>query len=129
MTSNLDTKINIAHAEISIDSDGIVQAQAVDYNYSLDDIKVIHDTAIKLSGNTKTLLLLISTPFTQIDDDARHFLSSPVAGKNFIAKAYVITSLAQRIILNFVFRVKGTTVPSKFFTDKNEAIAWLKSHV
>jgi hypothetical protein len=108
-------------------TDGIVQIHSTDHTYKVEDIKAIHKAVSKLTNNQKALLLLLANNFTSVDADARKFLSSPEAGAHSIAEAYVIKSLAQRIILNFLIKVNGTPVPVKFFTDSEAAIEWLQS--
>ena len=127
MVTHLSERVNIGHTEIFTDADGIVHVHATDHTYSLADIKAIHKAINALTDNKKSLALLINSNYTLIDNEAKRFLSSPEAAVNFIANAYVIKSLAHRLILNFIIRVKGTPVPANFFTEKSEAIAWLKS--
>ncbi len=123
----LSSKINIGHSEVLMDSDGIIQVHASDHTYSLSDIKDIHKAAIELSENKKILLLLITNRYTIVDEEGRQFLTKPEAKINFIAKAFVVRSLAQRILLNFVLHLKAVDLPVRFFTDKEEAANWLRS--
>lgn len=117
--------LDIGHTKISKRNDGIVRIVASNRNYSIMDIQDIHATVNQINDGQKALLLLIADNYTTIDNAARQFLSTPEAGKHSIAEAYVIKSLAQRLILNFLIRVNGTPVPSRFFTDANEAEKWL----
>ena len=125
MISNKLLNLNLEHTELLMRDDGIIQINATDQTYNVADIKAIHNSISDLSDNKKALLLLIGSNYTSIDADAKEFLSSPEAGLHSIAEAYVIKSLAQRLLLNFIIKVKGTSVPSKFFTDTNTAITWL----
>lgn len=120
-------KILLAHSIIQLREDGIIQIDASDQVYHVFEIKEIHEAIAKISGNKRALLLLIASDFTSIDTEARKYLSTPEAGLYTIAEAYVIKSLAQRLIMNFLIRVNGTPVPVQFFTEANTATSWLFS--
>lgn len=126
MTTGNPSTINLGHTEVILRSDTIIQVNDTDHCYSMADIKEIHHSFHEISGGKKALVLLIASEFTTVDTNARHFLSTPEAGVHSIAEAYVIKSLAQRMLLNFLFSVQGTPTPAKFFTDIDLAIKWLK---
>lgn len=119
--------IDIGHSILTKYTDGIIQIEGSNRMYSVSDIKEIHQTVSELSGKQKALLLLIANDYTNVDMDAKNFLSTDEAGLYSIAEAYVIKSLAQRLILNFIIKIKGTPVPVKFFTERKMAITWLLS--
>jgi len=124
---NSETIINIGHTQIEKREDDIVEIRASNRMYSAQDIKEIHKAVDEINNKNKALLLLIAADFTSVEPSARHFLSTPEAGNHSIAEAYVIKSLAQRLLLNFLIRVNGTPVPAKFFTDVKDAEDWLRS--
>jgi hypothetical protein len=41
-----------------------------------------------------------------------------------ICEATTVSSLAQRLLINFYFRIKNHKHPSKAFTDRNKALEW-----
>lgn len=126
MPTTTVTKMYLSHSEILLRSDGIIQVIASNHSYSKADILELHQAFSTLSNNTKSRILLVADKFTTIETDARKFLATPAAGIHSIAEAYVIHSLAQRLILNFLFNVQGTPVPAKFFNDEESAVEWLK---
>lgn len=126
MPTTARAKIDLSHSEVILRFDGIIQVNATDHSYSKADILELHHAFATLSENKKSLILLVANEFTTIETDARQFLGTPEAGKYSIAEAYVIHSLAQRMLLNFLFSVQGTPVPAKFFTDIDRAVEWLK---
>jgi hypothetical protein len=95
--------------------------------YSLADVKSLHAAILQLSNQQKCLILLLASRYTLMDTEARDFLSSKEAASNFIANAYVIQSTVQRMMINFIIRVKGTPIPARFFSSEEEAVKWLKS--
>lgn len=118
--------IILGHSEIFLRSDYIIQVNASDHTYSAADIKSIHEAVHKISDSKKAFLLLIASDYTSVDTEARKYLSTPEAGLYSIAEAYVIKSLAQRLLMNFFINVQGTPVPVKFFTEMEAAEKWLK---
>jgi hypothetical protein len=120
-------KLNIGHTELFVREDGIIEVIASNHIYTADDIKAIHKAIAQIKKNEKELILLHAENFTTIDQDARKYLSTPEAGANSLAEAYIIRTLAQRILMNFLIKVSGTPVPVKFFTDTQEAVKWLRS--
>lgn len=126
MIRNKPLNINLEHTELFVRDDGIIQINSTNRTYSVADIKAIHRAVSELTNHQKALLLLIGNDYTSIDTEAKDFLSTSEAGLHSIAEAYVIKSLAQRMLLNFIIKIKGTPVPAKFFTDTSSAITWLQ---
>ena len=127
MTVDSLPNIKNSHSEILLRSDNIVQVNASDHVYSIADIKENTKAIGDLTSNQKTLVLVITSEYSDIEPDARIFTSTPEAMKYSIAEAYVIKSLAQRLIANFMLNVRGFSVPLKFFNESDPAIEWLKT--
>ncbi len=117
--------INLEHTKLVIRNDRIIQINSTDRTYDVEDIYVILKAVDELTDNQKVLLLFIASDYTLINNDAIKFLSTPEAGLNSIAKAFVIKSLSQRLLLNFLIKVNGTPVPVNFFNEINLAVTWL----
>ena len=127
MTSNPSAKINNGHSEVLLRLDGIIQVNATDHIYSIEDIKDNTRSIGELSNKQKALVLVVTSQYSDIDMDARKFASTPEAMKYSIAEAYVIKSFAQRLVANFTLKVKGFSVPVKFFNEIEPAVEWLKN--
>lgn len=120
--------VKISHAEVILREDGIVEVFGCNHVYTTEDIKSIQSAIAQLKQKNKALILLHADNYTTIDQDARKYLSTPEAGIHSLAEAYVIRTLAQRLLLNFLIKVSGTPVPVRFFTHTAEALQWLKNH-
>lgn len=127
MQSELSDTINLGHSEVYLNAEGIVVVKGSDHVYTLADVKALHAAILSISKNQKCLTLLLGSRYTLMDNEARDFLSSKAAASNFIANAYVIHSTVQRMIINFVVKVKGTPIPARFFSNEEDAVEWLKS--
>lgn len=124
---SVKAKIDIGHTQILMRDDGTVVVEASNRLYTNFDIKEIHQSIRTINQGQKVLLLLKADQYTSIDQSARQYLSTEEAGKQSIAEAYVIKSLSQRMLLNFLMKVNGTPVPSRFFTSIIEAENWLNA--
>lgn len=118
--------IDLGHSRIFIRDDGIVQVNSTEHIYSIEDMHEISEAQNKLNHGNKTLVLVVVHPFSDIETEARHFLTDPASTKYSIAEAYVLRSLAQKLLANFHLKIHEPEVPTKFFTNKEEAIIWLK---
>jgi hypothetical protein len=128
MAINPNISIDLGHSEMIIRSDEIVQINTTDRNYSESDIKMLNKAVGDLTPNReRKLLLIIASNYSSVEAEGRRYMST-VEGVEFsIAEAYVIKSLAQRLLINFLIKVNKTHVPVQFFTDKETAIAWLNT--
>ena len=57
--------------------------------------------------------------------NASNFLIVKYREEISCADAYVLKSLAQKIIANFYIRLNKPKIPTNFFTDEDSAIEWL----
>lgn len=118
--------IQIAHSEILIREDGITQVTSSDHEYTAEDLQALHQTIWQMNHQKKACILAIASRFTQVTDDARKYLATEEGSKHSLASAFVIHSLSQRILVNFLIKVQGRPAPTRFFTDMETAIEWLK---
>jgi hypothetical protein len=64
---------------------------------------------------------------SEIDDEVRKWAADP-SGNNFtIADAFVIQSMAQKMIGNFYLTFHKPVKPTKLFTNVEDALKWLNS--
>lgn len=128
MTIHQPTTINLGHSEIIIREDGIVQVNTTDHSYTESDIKVLNKAVGDLTpSREKKLLLIIASNYSSVEPEGRRYMSTPEGVEYSIAEAYVIKSLAQRLLINFLIKINKTCVPVQFFTDKEAAITWLNT--
>lgn len=98
-----------------------------------DDTFEIHDykevmEAVELIGDGRKHLIYIKVdPQIMPTVETRNFMASSESTSFTKARAFHISSLAQRIIGNFIINIQRPTVPMRLFTDEDEAVEWLKS--
>jgi hypothetical protein len=78
-------------------------------------------------GNGKKFLLLFTAGAdTSVSTDARYYASTPEANKYTIASAFVVKSIAQKLLGNAYVTFNKPVTPTRIFTDEAEAIKWLE---
>jgi len=124
---NLYQKIDLGHSQIILREDGILELHADDNHiYEIEDVKENVAAFGKLSKYKKIPVLIIGGYFTTIKKETRIFMASAESLKYSKAEAFLLKSLAQKILINFYIRVDKPLVPTRVFTDKQKAIDWLK---
>ena len=83
--------------------------------------KRVNFTNSEYSGLVFDLRNIIS-----IDLDARKFLGSDKASEKMNVGALVINNPIQKSIVNFYLKLNKPKVPSKMFTNRIDAIEWVK---
>ena len=73
-------------------------------------------------------VLIISSPNSTADSDLLKYISKKENNPYAKAAAYVLTSLAQKILANFYIKVAPPQRPTKFFKDKETALKWLEQY-
>lgn len=94
----------------------------------VSDIPAITGALRQMSGQ-KMPVLVVCPEFATTNNEVLKFLSK---NENFPlskAGAYVVYSIAQRLMANFYLKINTPERPTKFFNNKEEAINWLKQFV
>lgn len=95
----------------------------------LNEIKDIFNNLYDYTANKRVKRLIVISKDSYMEMPARIFLREENKSKreNIIAEAVVVTSLTQKMAINFYLKFIKDTFPCKFFTDLNKAKEWLKS--
>ncbi len=95
---------------------------------SLEDFKmVIHFQKENHSPELPTLVL--TNEFTSTNFEVMSFASKRENNPYSKADAFVIHSLAQKIVANFHSKINKPERPTQYFTSKDEALQWLKQYM
>jgi hypothetical protein len=79
-----------------------------------------------LKGERVPHLISTEKPYVIPDNEARQYLASKSREEISCADAYILKSLAQKIIAKFYIRINKPRIPTNFFTDEDSATKWLK---
>jgi hypothetical protein len=122
-------RIEMFHSEMFLRDDGIIQVNAKNHDYTLQNLKDINAAQKKICAGTKRPLLVIGAPFANVDNDAREFMASDQSTQYSTAEAFVISSLGHKILANFYLKVNKPGVPTRFFNDLSAAEEWLRAYL
>lgn len=116
------------YASIVVRKDNIVQVDSGDNTfYTMQETLEVHNKINELSGCRPMLILHLPGKFANVDDDTRKFLASEHGLRFVIAQAFVLHSMAQRMVANFFMKMNKPKKPTKFFDKKEDAEEWLLS--
>lgn len=120
-------KIKTKGAELVFRDDLILQINYEEIFLTLEDSKQIFKFTREHCPWVKSPVYLTGGGFTNQDSDSRKFHGSDEVTKHCSAIAFLSNSLAQRIMANFFMKVIRPKVPTKAFTNEDDAIDWLKN--
>lgn len=118
-----------------IESISMIDPEIVEIRYkpkvdvSVEDMREILDSIYEFTGNKPLKRLIVITDGSSLQIKARVLLQeeNKMRKEYIIAEAVLVNSLAQKMITNFYLKFIKDSFPSKFFTDYNKAVDWLKS--
>lgn len=118
-----------------IESISMIDPEIVEIRYkpkvdvSVEDMREILDSIYDFTGNKPLKRLIVITDGSSLQIKARLLLQeeNKMRKEYIIAEAVLVNSLAQKMITNFYLKFIKDSFPSKFFTDYNKAVDWLKS--
>lgn len=96
--------------------------------FKIKDLKNLVAAQLELGGFILPVLVLCSEHATT-DAELLNTLSKNINNPYSKADAFVIKSMAQKILANFYIKINKPERPTKFFNNKEEAIIWLKQYL
>lgn len=90
------------------------------------DMEQILKDAIEITGGNKYYALIDTTNQTDSTPEARNYYSNSEYSRYRFADAYVVNSLALRLVVNFYLKFSSPPVPSKMFGSIKEALQWIE---
>ncbi|MBL7922228.1 MAG: hypothetical protein JNJ40_18070 [Bacteroidia bacterium] len=94
----------------------------VDYEDALDNFLVIKN----LTDNKPTLRLVDLTNNPKFENKAKKFLENKEVQSMAIARAILTGNNIKKVSLNFFVKLNLSKIPTKFFINYEDAVAWLK---
>lgn len=114
-------------AKILMDEHGVLQILlfenvVVDYEDAIDNALVVR----RLTKGKSCLKLIDIRNDVKIEAKAQQYLDSKDVQSKTLARAILINNSVKRLTLNFFIKFNSQQVPTKFFTEKEEAMEWLR---
>jgi hypothetical protein len=119
-------KIELKHSIIILRDDGIIELHTNEnHEYAIDDVIENVETFGLLTNGEKAPVLIIGGAFTSVSKEARGFMATHESLKYSLKEAFLLNSLAQKLLINFYIKFDKPLIPTKVFNQKQEAINWL----
>lgn len=119
-------KIETDFVKLSIEDDILIGEFFCDV-LDLKKAKEILKLRLEISGDKSYKTVADSTKVKEFTKEARDYMSQGDAYKNISAFAGVTNNSVTRMLFNFYLKIKPHPLPTKFFSERKEAISWLKS--
>ena len=125
----LSKSIVFENFQLTINEHGFYEVEVFDnVDFSVSDLKQL----VKAQQEHFDILLPVLTLCKEHANTNIELLNVIAKNKNnpySKADAFVIKSMAQRILANFYIKIHKPERPTKFFSSKDDAILWLKQYL
>lgn len=131
LPEHIEAEIKLEHSHILKRIDGIVEIRCTDdFIYDVQQVKENHHYLKEFAVTEKVLVLSFTEAFTSITNEARAYIAKGYHRDYVAAEAFLIHSLAQRLLANFFVTIGNPIVPVSFFNykDKDVSEKWLLEH-
>ena len=125
---NTIDKIKTTTGSISIQEEGIMRYQIDQTDeITLQNVKEYLEAVRNLGGGKSFCNLIVMQEFIQVGDDARSYAAGEESNMYTIADAFVINSIALKIVGNFYIRYNKPVRPTRIFNNEEDALIWLRT--
>lgn len=119
--------IDLKKANVRLTDEGSIHIHIKDQSeIELSDAVLIFEAMEKLGGGKKHPVLIDAGEFSSIDKEARMFSASIESNIFTLADAIAYYNLAQKLLAEFYLKNNKPVVPTRVFSNKEDAIVWLK---
>jgi hypothetical protein len=110
---------------------GIIRGMYKQGPITLDMAKKVVHNRLKFANYRDVPIMIGENGLRSIEKDAREYLSSDEGIKGLKAGALVTKSLFSRHLANFFIRISviRPKIPTRLFSDEEEALEWLKQYI
>jgi hypothetical protein len=114
---------------MNVHNDGLVEFRIKKgVSLSAADVWLSRDLSCAHMPGKKFVVLTETEDEFRLTQEARQAGASAEYAKHVQAHALFTTNLTLKILSNLFIRVSRPVVPTRFFDEREKAIAWLKSH-
>ena len=121
-------KIKTATGNVSFHEEGIVRFEIEKTDeITLQNVKEYIEAVENLGGGRSFCNLIVMKHFVQVGDDARKYAASEESNIYTIADAFIINSIALKLVGNFYIRFNKPVRPTRIFNNEDDALIWLRT--
>jgi hypothetical protein len=117
-------------AKVWLGEDGIVRVIHVpDAEVELADAEETMAAYLKIYEGKKRPLFVDTKTMKNLAREARHYYASEEAARVASAVAIIISTPLSRVLGNFYLGLSNPHLPTRLFTEEDEALDWLKGYL
>jgi hypothetical protein len=121
-------EIVLPHSHLKLRSDGIVQISYPDhFDFTLKESIESVNAIGEITNGIPHPILKIPGKYTSVDHDCRDHVAKGDGARFSIAEAFIIESLAHKMVANVYIKIYKPQKPAHFFSDIPSAETWLKT--
>ncbi|MBI3512108.1 MAG: hypothetical protein HY064_15730 [Bacteroidetes bacterium] len=119
---------DLGHSRISLMDNGIVKLVCGDdVVYDIKEIRENLKCIAEIGKGKRLPVMNVGGKYTLVTKEGREFVAKAEYSRKMIsAEGYVMRSTAQKMIAGFYMRINKPKMPTRFFTNEEGAIKWLK---
>lgn len=126
---NSSKKIVFENFSVTINDLGFYEIEVFnDKEFGFEELTNLKESQVKMGAQHLPVLVLCGS-YSSTDTAFLKHLSKNENNPYSKADAFVITSIAQKILANFYIKIFIPERPTRFFKTKEEAIIWLKQYI
>jgi len=100
-----------------------------DVELEVEDVLKLVEFQKELGGGKAYPVIIFPSPTSTTNSDLIRHISKPDSLPYTKADAFVLTSVAQKILAKLYIRFVPPERPTQFFTDKEKAIKWIEDYM
>lgn len=117
-------------ATFSLLEEGILVVRLLENSdVDLEESKQMQRKSLQMTSGKRFVSLIDARVKLNVTKESREWGSTPEAQKNMIAQAILVTSLANKLVGNFIIQFHKPKAKTRMFSDESQAIAWLKDQL
>jgi len=121
-------EVNLGHTLLRWRSNEIMEIICDDdVIYEVKQLSEIVVNIGLITNQKKCLQLIVAGKYSNVSKEAREFMALEESVRFSIAEAYILQSLAQKIVANFFLRFNTPKAPTRMFTNRESAEKWLRT--
>lgn len=121
-------EIRTKSGTVSFQEEGIVRYEIDQTDeLTLQNVKEYLEAVRNLGDGKAFCNLVVMKEFIQVGDDARIFAAGEESNIYTIADAFVINSMALKLVGNFYIRFNKPVRPTRLFNNEKDALIWLRT--
>ena len=123
-------EIDLRHFKVRLIEKQIVENTLKEgVEIDVQDILELKQANLSLTNKEKYAILVTPKEFSSVTKKARELSSSKEIVGNTLAKAFLVKNFGQKLVVNFYMKVNRPFIKTQVFTDREEALKWLRNEL